>query len=209
MADDAQFAKALELDVRKRIYRVIGGSPGLHFREIQRRTKLAVGSLQYHLDYLQKHHIVRTQTEGKFVRYYSVRNAPAWESDAEGSRDTMAFLRHASARKILLYLLEVKRANNEKIAARIGLSPSTTSWHLDKMVERHVLARSREGRKTYFSIVRPEEAKGLVVTYRKSFFDAAVDTFVEMTEALSDAAREEKTQEGIPRSLSRDGFPLE
>ncbi|MFH0970884.1 MAG: winged helix-turn-helix transcriptional regulator [Candidatus Diapherotrites archaeon] len=186
MADDASFAKALELDVRRKIYQIIESSPGLHFREIQRRSELAVGSLQYHLDYLQKHHIIRTQKEGKFVRYYSVRG-PTVDSGSgtQIGQQTMAFLRHESTRKIMLYLLNVKRANNESIAREIGLSPSTTSWHLDKMVEGNVILRQREGRKTYFSLINPESAKQLLVNFKQSFFDIAVDNFVSLTEELA------------------------
>jgi len=186
MADDEGFAKALQLNVRKRIYDTVEASPGLHFREIQRRTGLAVGSLQYHLDYLQKHHILRTQTEGKFVRYYSVRG-PSVETHPQTQigQQTMAFLRHASTRKIILFLLTEKRANNERIAEQIALSPSTTSWHLDKLVEAGVLQRSREGRKTFFTLVSPESAKHLLVNFKQSFLDQAVDNFVDLTLELS------------------------
>ncbi|MDP2666286.1 MAG: winged helix-turn-helix transcriptional regulator [Candidatus Diapherotrites archaeon] len=183
MADDATFHKALQLEVRNRIYTIIDSSPGLHFREIQRRANLAVGSLQYHLDYLQKYHIIRTQKEGKFVRYYAVRNTGMGEGDA--GKKTMAFLRHASTRKILLFLLQEKRANNETIATHIALSPSTTSWHLDKLVKENVLSRVRDGRKTFFAIVDPILAQRLVVDYQKSFLDDAVDNFVEMIVTLS------------------------
>jgi predicted transcriptional regulator len=186
MADDEGFRKALQLDVRKRIYDTIESSPGLHFREVQRRTGLAVGSLQYHLDYLQKHHILRTQAEGKFVRYYSVRGQSVETSpQTQIGQQTMAFLRHASTRKIILFLLTEKRANNERIAEEIQLSPSTTSWHLDKLVEAGVLQRQREGRKTFFILVNPESAKHLLVNFKQSFLDQAVDNFVELTLELS------------------------
>ncbi|MEK6821393.1 MAG: winged helix-turn-helix transcriptional regulator [archaeon] len=196
MADDATFAKALQLDVRKKIYTIIESSPGLHFREIQRRSELAVGSLQYHLDYLGKHHIVRTQKEGKFVRYYSVRG-PSVGNDAGNhlGQQTMAFLRHDSTRKIILFLLTENRANNETIAAHIGLSPSTTSWHLDKLVEAGVVARQREGRKTFFSLVNAASAKNLLVSFKQSFFDQAVDNFVELAEVLSGEDEEKSSVE--------------
>ena len=110
MADDEGFARALQLDVRRKIYEIVEQSPGLHFREIQRRSGLAVGSLQYHLDYLQKHHILRTQNEGKFVRYYAVRGPQVEEANdqTQAGQKTMAFLRHESTRKIILFLLKEK-----------------------------------------------------------------------------------------------------
>jgi predicted transcriptional regulator len=183
MADEAELNKALALEVRRRIYTVIQSSPGLHFREIQRRTNLAVGSLQYHLDYLQKHHIIRPQTEGKFVRYYSVRGTRVGETQQH--QEIMAFLRHDSARKIILFLLQEKRANNEAIAKQISLSPSTTSWHLDKLREAEVVNRVREGRKSYFTLTDPEAAQEMLITFQQSFVDVAVDNFVEMVQALT------------------------
>lgn len=188
MADEAGFEKALQLDVRKRIYTEIERSPGLHFREIQRRTTLAVGSLQYHLDYLQKHHIIRTQKEGKFVRYYSVRGAQVGDtSTINMGQNTMASLRHESTRKIVLFLLTENRANNERIAQEIGLSPSTTSWHLDKLVESGVLKKERAGRKSFFTLTNPNEARKLLINFKQSFFDQAVDNFVELTESLAES----------------------
>ncbi len=180
MADEQEFARILSLEVRKKIYEVIVASPGLHFREIQRRCEIAVGSLQYHLDYMQKHHVIRSQSEGKFVRYYTVRGP-----QMHHNQNIMAFLRHASTRKIILYLLQQKRANNETIAAHIQLSPSTTSWHLDKLVEANVLTRTREGRMSFFALVAPEEARKLVVDYKSSFLDDAVDNFVNVVQELS------------------------
>ncbi len=196
MADEQEFAAALKLEVRKKLYTIIETSPGLHFREIQRRSKLAVGSLQYHLDYLQKHHITRTQTEGKFVRYYAVRGPTLEENNDQSQygQKTMAFLRHESTRKIILFLLKEKKANNEAIAQEIRLSPSTTSWHLDKLVENGVLVRERAGRKTYFSIVNPSAAQNLLVNFRESFFDQAVDNFVEFVQTLSPEEPEQENQ---------------
>ena len=46
--------QVLALGVRREIFELIKQSPGLHFREIKRRTNLAIGALQYHLNVLEK-----------------------------------------------------------------------------------------------------------------------------------------------------------
>ena len=46
--------EAVILTPRDKIYSIIVQNPGLHFREIQRRTNIATGALQYHLEYLKK-----------------------------------------------------------------------------------------------------------------------------------------------------------
>ena len=40
--------------IRQGLYSLISRSPGLHFREIQRRTRMATGQLLFHLDSLRK-----------------------------------------------------------------------------------------------------------------------------------------------------------
>lgn len=164
--------EALALDVRKKIHDEIKASPGLHFRELQRRVGLATGSLQYHLDYLAKRHLVKVVKEKKFTRFYLIREG--FEQEKE-----MGVLRQESMRKIVLLLLKKKRANNTSISKAIALSPSTTSWHLQKMLEQGIIEKKRRGRQSYYTLVAPEKAAALLVDYRKSFLDQLVDNFAE------------------------------
>tara|TARA_Y100000310_G_C20328077_1_gene643935 strand:- start:17 stop:547 length:531 start_codon:yes stop_codon:yes gene_type:complete len=169
----------LALPVRNKIYKEIEASPGLHFREIQRRTDLATGSLQYHLGYLEKSHFVRTKRDGKFVRYFSVRG-----EQLESGEEVIALLRQDSIRKIVLHLMTGKRTNNERIAKKVGLSPSTTSWHLDKLVKADLVEKRRRGRKIFFYIKDKEKIAGLLIGYKKTFFDELVDNFAEVWEGI-------------------------
>ena len=172
--------KALSLDVRSKIYRLIDRNPGLHFREIQRRTNFAVGSLQYHLEYLQKKHLVKIEKDGKFVRYYSVRGPQLGEATK-----TMALLRQKSVRKIVIFLLTEKRANHFTISNAVELSPSTVSWHLNKLLESGVVIREKQGRESIFHVANPETSAQLLIRHKKSFLDEFVDNFVEIWEELA------------------------
>lgn len=170
-----ELEEALALKARETIYRTIQRAPGLHFRELQRRTGLAIGSLQYHLDYLLKAHLIRVEKHGKFSRYYTVRGKQLGESTK-----AMALLRQRSTREIVLFLLTRRSANNTAISRKIGLSPSTTSWHLAKLTGAGVLGKRRRGRKTFFYIQEPENIAQLLVGYRRSFLDDAVNGFVQI-----------------------------
>ncbi|MBU0636465.1 winged helix-turn-helix transcriptional regulator [Candidatus Micrarchaeota archaeon] len=165
----------LELDTRKKLYTIIEKSPGLHFREIQRRSGIAVGSLQYHLDYLQKRGFLTLQKEGKFVRYYAMRTRKIIED-----KGIMALLRQEQPRHILLFLLQRRFATNERIAQAVNLSQSTTSAYLKKMLETSALQRKKRSRKTHFFISDKEKIVQLLAKYKKSFLDELVDNFVEV-----------------------------
>lgn len=171
---DEDLAEALALDVRRKIYNAVKRNPGLHFREIQRRTKVATGALQYHLEFLSKRHLVRTLKEGKFVRYYSVRG-----KQLGPDQQLMGLLRQESLRKIIVFLLLKKRATNVQISKNIALSPSTTSWHLAKLVQYGIIGKTQRGKKTVFSTLEPERIALLLQAHKRSFFDEMVDNFVD------------------------------
>lgn len=173
-----ELKEVLSLDVRQRIYNLLRESPGLHFREIQRRTGLATGSLQYHLDYLVKKHLVRTVKEKKFSRFYLIREPFVQEKE-------MAALRQESTRKIVLFLLSKKRgASNKQISKAISLSPSTTSWHLDKLFTDNLVSKKRKGKKTIYFLVEPDKSAQVLLSYKKSFFDEMVDNFAQVWQKI-------------------------
>ena len=122
---DEQLSEALALGARNKIYRAISKSPGLHFRELQRRTKIATGSLQYHIDFLLKRNLIKSEKNGKFVRYYSTRG-PQLGAD----QVTMGLLRQPSLRRIILFLLTKKRANNEKKSRQPEYFSKPAGYHI-------------------------------------------------------------------------------
>ena len=168
--------KVLELEIRKNLYSLILKSPGLHFREIQRRTKMATGQLTHHLNYLQKVSLIVTRSDGEYLRYY----ADMQISDTE--RRVLELMRQKSVRRILLYLLEYKSCSHEQLVESSDLSPATVSWHIKKLVDSKIVDKEVVGRHSFYSINDFELVKKTLVTYRESFLDKIVDKFIEMWE---------------------------
>ena len=171
--------RALALETRRKLFDEIRAFPGIHFRELRRRTGLAIGSLQYHLDVLCKARLVRAEKKGKFMRYFPLIGEPSKEV-----RDTLSLLHEKNVRKIVLFLANKKRATNKQLAKFLQLSPSTVSFHMQKLIASGIVTKQRRGKKTYFSLVNPQLARELIITYRKSFLDKLVDSFVEMWEEI-------------------------
>ena len=168
-------SRILQLDSRKKIYNIIKKSPGIHFRELKRRSKQAVGALQYHIDILDKHHLIKIKKEGKFARFF-----PVESNLSEEEKTTLSFLRHETTRKIILLLLTKKNVTNKRISAFLELSPSTISFHLQKLEEDNMIQKTRKGKMPYFSLVDQQKAKELLISYKKSFLDELVDSYVEL-----------------------------
>lgn len=173
--------KPLELGTRKKVYSLIERAPGLHFRELQRRTKFAVGALQYQLDVLEKNHLVKKIKKGKFARYYSVRKPVG-----EESQGMIHLLRQNVPRQIALFILSRKRApSGSAIGSAIGLSPSTATFHLNKLEEEGLITKRKSGKKTLIYLKEPQKIAGLLSQYRKSFLDEMVDNFVEAWDEIA------------------------
>ena len=60
----------LNLDSRKKIYNFILNSPGLHFRDISRRLKIPISTLNYHLKHLKKKGFIQEIYENGYTRFY-------------------------------------------------------------------------------------------------------------------------------------------
>jgi len=163
----------LELTVRREIYNHILQSPGLHERELSRKLNIPLSTLNYHLKYLKKRNLLSSSLDGLYTRYYVV-----GEIGSE-DRKVIGVLRQKVPRKIVLFLLLNSRCNHRDIYNHVGVAPSTASFHLNKLAEFDVITRMQTGRETVYHIKNPEHISDLLITYKKSFFDSAVDSFVD------------------------------
>jgi len=166
-----------ELETRRRIYEQIKKSPGIHFRELERRLQVVVGNLQYHLQYLEKKNLIGSLNDEDYIRYF-VKD----KSLSETERNMIFFLRRSGCRHILLQLLNNPNLNNKELSQAVGLSPSTISWNLNKLVEAGIIERKKTGRISKFTIVDPPVVAELLICYKESFLDTLVDGFIEMWE---------------------------
>lgn len=72
--------------------------------------------------------------------------------------------------------------NNKELSEAVGLSPSTISWHLNKLLDAGILKKEKEGRMSNFTIKYLELVAELLITYKESFLDSILDSFIEMWE---------------------------
>jgi predicted transcriptional regulator len=164
------------LEQRQQIYEHIVRFPGSHFREIQRHLKLPVGTLQYHLQNLMEDKLVISKKDGEYLRYYAI----GLLTDME--RKLLSLLRQKPIRHIAILLLTSKELNHKKLVSELKLSPATTSWYLNKMLESRIVKKRRVGKEVRYSLPRPEDIAKVITAYRSSFLDAIVDRFIEIWE---------------------------
>jgi len=169
----------LELDTRKKLYTIISSNPGLHFRELQRQSGFAVGALQYHLGELDKGHLIKVEKDKRFVRYYAV-----VAGGFDETKDVISFLRQDKPREILLELYKKNGLSQQKIARKIELGLSTTSWHLNNLVDAGLIERKRRGRRSLFYLVDKEKVKQVLLAHKDSFIDLLTERFADIINDL-------------------------
>ncbi|UCE81082.1 MAG: winged helix-turn-helix transcriptional regulator [Methanobacteriota archaeon] len=162
----------LDLANRKRIFEFIRSSPGVHFREIQRRTRLPIGVLEYNLNYLVRKELLSVERHDNFSRYY-----PSGQLSKEKQK-ILSVLRQEIPRGIVLYLLRNPGATHTELLDNFTISGGTLSYHVKKLTIRGVVSAEKRGRESYLRVTDPDKVADLLIVYRRTFFDKLVDEFV-------------------------------
>ena len=160
---------------RKKIYNFVRKNPGVHLRELQRRLRIPLSSLEHHIDYMIRHNVLYKEKEGRYIRYF------AGEFTKE-ERKLISALRHEKLREIVLLILEKKEVKFQDLKDGLDLPASTLSYFLKILVERCILKREKVGYENIYSIQDQRVGKVLVI-YEPSFTDKIIDrvsrTFME------------------------------
>lgn len=157
---------------REDILSCVRAHPGVHLRGIERRTRLPLGQVLYHLDRLERMGLVSSHRDSGFRRYF----APDAVSRSE--KPILSALRHDVPRRLVLALLETPGLPHKVLQQGAGVAGSTLSFHLQRLVASGVLVRARENGATRYSVADPDLARQELATYRASFADPEVDRFV-------------------------------
>lgn len=167
--------EVLEYETRRRVFRLIEDEPGLHLRELERRSGVPLSTLRHHLRYLEEHGLVDAEDDRNLTRYF------ARTLVEPRDRDALAALRQEALRRVLLFVLaKGGQATHKEISEGIGAPPSTLAVYLAQLVKRGLLARRSLGRESRYDAVDPERVVRLLHAYRGTFLDALVDHLLDV-----------------------------
>ncbi|HWG91346.1 MAG TPA: helix-turn-helix domain-containing protein [Candidatus Thermoplasmatota archaeon] len=195
---------ALELTTRRAIYQYIKTCPGAHLRKIHRAVNLPFGQVLYHLTYLEKSGLIVVKKDGKFNRYF-IKNLMGRKE-----KDIISILRHDVPRRIAILLLFKPRMTHKEILEFVEISPSTLSFHLNKMVESEIIGKETKGRESYYWVTDEKLTAKTLIMHRESFNSEIVDRFADVWLSLNftdpdSRAEAAKTDEVLARRVPDDG----
>lgn len=169
----AQREDGFDLPAREELFEHVATNPGVHFSQLKRDLDMETGLLQHHLRELERRDALESETHQGKRRVFVAR-----ELDDE-ERAILAALRYETTRHILLTLLETGAARNGELAEAVGVTSATVSWHLSNLLEAGVVERVSDGRTTRYRMRNEDLTVRLLVRYRESFVDRAVDRLVD------------------------------
>jgi predicted transcriptional regulator len=160
--------KVLEHEKRREIYEFLKENPGLHMREIQRRLDIPFSTLEYHLDYLEKHEIVDEEEDRRYCRYFA-------EDLDVFEKKVVSALRQARLREIILVILSESLYCFKDLVEHLSMAHSSLSTYLSHLVKEGILIRKRIGNEVCYRIVNEERVVRALFCYRSSFMDKLID----------------------------------
>jgi predicted transcriptional regulator len=158
----------LALPTRRRLFEVVRRSPGIGAREVQREAGTGWGETVYHLDRLTQANLLHRERSGHQDHYF-VAAVPL------GDRSLLSVVRSASARRLLVALLETPNRTVPDLTGRTGLSAGRVSVHLGRLMELGILRTGRSDRFRTFEVADQERVLRLLVSYREGWADEWVE----------------------------------
>ena len=167
--------EVLEYETRRRLYHLIDDEPGLHMRELERRSGIPLSTLRHHLRYLHEHKLIDVVEDKNVSRYF------ARELAEPADRRALSALRQEALRRVILLVLSRGgSATYQEIQREIGAPASTLAVYLAQLVDKQILDRRSVGRESRYEIIGAERTIRLLHRYRASFLDELVDHLLDV-----------------------------
>jgi len=122
-----------KFEARQNIYDFILKNPGLHLRELSRRTNIPYGTLLHHLKYLKRLGVISEKNEKGYLRIYT--------QDNLGTRDKeiLGLLRQKIPCRIILFLFFNFSFSRKELTKELNESPATLTYYINKLLEMNVI----------------------------------------------------------------------
>ncbi|NDB33396.1 MAG: winged helix-turn-helix transcriptional regulator [Thaumarchaeota archaeon] len=162
-------------DNTDKILQFIENNPGCHLRQIKRELNLSMGTLQYHLNLLEKNGKITSDKHSLHRNYFRV------GMFLENEKNLLKILNKETERDILMYIIEHKNPNQMEIAKAIQISAPSVNWHISNLVSLGIITEERDGKfKRYVFSGNTEHVISLMKQYHSSIWDKWSNRLAEM-----------------------------
>ena len=165
-------------DIKDILLDIIAENPGIWYRELLRLTGSSNGALAHHLGVLEDSGRIKVQRQdhlGK-TRYFSV-------SVLDSETNVISAAKSATARQIMLMMLEREFCTFGEIVGATGKSPSTISWHMKRLAASEVVA-TRYGELALYCLKDRDTVMDVLSKYGGSLLETIANNYAEIIDEL-------------------------
>jgi predicted transcriptional regulator len=138
--DEQEDKKSLRSDNTDRILKFIHERPACHLRQIKRELNISMGTVQHHLNKLEKDGKITAVRNGLYKYYFPIGMFQAKE------RNLLQILNQETARDILFFIVEKKNPSQSDIVNSIKISNAAVNWHISRLIELNLINKNKEGK---------------------------------------------------------------
>lgn len=171
----------LSVASRRRIFECVSTNPGAHLREVARRCSMPLGTSLYHLDYLESSGLIVSRRDGRYKRYFGSHSVGRRE------KEVLSLMRHEAPRRLVQALLERGAATQRELCESVGVSRSTVSFHLNRLVTDQVVVRVPRRPEALYEVVDVPFTRELLERFAESLHNVPVVTPVPVIDASAPA----------------------
>lgn len=128
---------------KDKILDFIMANPSSHLRKIKNHLGFSMGTVQYYLAMLESEGKIKSTKTKFYKNYYHVN-----ESDDK----ILHVLNLESPRNIVIFLIQHEPSTHQEIAKGVGLSSSTISWHMKRLLELQIVQTEYSGKYTVYHL---------------------------------------------------------
>lgn len=168
------------VDNSKKILNHIRQNPATHMRQIKRELDLSIGTVQYHLNKLEKSNRIISEKHSLHKYYFGT------GLFKEKERNLLKILKHDTARQILMFILERKNPTQQSIVTHIKISAASVNWHINRLIDLGLVLEAKDGKyKKYQLSLDSNDLVNLLKDYYpeiwKTWSGKLVETFLSLS----------------------------
>ena len=152
----------LSVASRRSIYECVVQHAGAHLRDVARRSGMPLGTALYHLDRLEEAGLIVARRDGRYKRYFTSQGMGRRE------KEVVSLLRHDVPRRIVYSLLTAGPATQRALCEAIGVSRSTLSFHVNRLLVAGLVSRAEARPEGIYALAEPDLARDLLSRFEGS-----------------------------------------
>jgi predicted transcriptional regulator len=139
--------------------------PGVHLREIRRRLRIPIGTLDYHLYRLGKEGLISVRFQGGYKCCYPAGSASVSMHLEEQEKLLLSLLRQPVPRSILLHLYLEGPSPPVQLTQAIATSGPNLSYFLKRLEAVKVITREGQGANRIVRLIDPKQVHQTLLQY--------------------------------------------